>query len=249
MCAHLYRYPILNNHYLSSNANNDSSSNIILDGFFNSVQTYPYRFALLYNGDAVTYSELYHRVLQCADFLRSNYNIMESDVIACSTSNRPEFFQLILACHLLKCTFLPLNASVNPSSNMDVIESCNVKLIIYEHPLPINMDDVRYSNLSYHLLSDEFDAEHTWIGHDNQSCNELQETCSDLLNLSDSNLSNICQFMSTSGTTGKPKIITHSFQNKCIASKQYLPLFKFYESENIFNPSEWPSGCRILLTG
>ena len=63
-------------------------------------------------------------------------------------------------------------------------------------------------------------------------------------------MENVCQFISSSGTTGKPKLITHSFSNKATsAHQQYLPLFRHYESEDIWSPSEYPSGCRVLLTG
>eukprot|EP01084_Bolivina_argentea_P184693 318526_1 len=229
--------------------NINTNGNTILNNFFNSVQTYPYRFALIYDNNGITYQDLYYRVLQCAYYLRDKHNIQPSDVIGCITSNRPEFVQLVLACHILNCTFLPLNPVVNPNINLEMIKNTNTKLIIYENCLPLNLNNTNLPHIALEELYTDFNNESSWIGHTNEQLNILEEICSNISNLNEFSTSNICQFMSTSGTTGKPKLITHTFNNKCIASKQYLPLFKYYKNQDIFDSYDYPSGCRILLTG
>eukprot|EP01083_Nonionella_stella_P079733 218908_1 len=241
----------LNKHPINTNAI-DTNGNAILSDFFKSVDSHPYRFALVYDGNAVTYHELYHRVLQAAVFLRNEYNIMPSDVVSCITSNRPEYFQLILACHLLNCTILPLNGAVNPNINVEIIKNTNVKLIIHEPESMLHItDEMDLHPIQFHSLSSEFDESSSWIGESNQNdaLSDLEDICKSISTSNDYHTSNICQFMSTSGTTGKPKLITHSFENKCIASNQYVPLFQYYSQQDIFRPSDYASGCRILLTG
>ena len=132
--------------------NKYTNGNDILSNFFNSVQTYPYRFALIYNGEAITYRDFYYRVLQCAVFLKQKYQISPSDVIAVSTSNRPEYFQLVLASHILNCTFLPLNPMVNPNVNTEIITNTNVKLIIHEDTLPTELTDNINPNINFKQL-------------------------------------------------------------------------------------------------
>eukprot|EP01083_Nonionella_stella_P079732 218907_1 len=236
----------------------DTNGNTILTDFFKSVELYPYRFACIYNGNGITYRELYHRVLQAAVYLRNEYNIMPSDVVSCITSNRPEYFQLILACHLLNCTFLPLNSAAKPSINIQIIKNTNVKLIIHEHESILHITkEMDLHPIQFHSLCSKFDntnSSNSWIGgcNPNESLSDLdalQDICQSISTSNDYNISNICQFMSTSGTTGTPKLITHSFENKCISSKQYEPLFHYYSQQDISSPSEYPSGCRILLTG
>src|SRR5699024_2806717 len=90
---------------------------------------WPYRTALSYHGEAVTFAEQYHRVCCLARGL-ANLGIGRGDHVATLMSVRPEWFYLSYAVSLLGAVIVPVNVTFKPRELDHVLRCADIKALV-----------------------------------------------------------------------------------------------------------------------
>eukprot|EP01083_Nonionella_stella_P088132 245436_1 len=228
-----------------------SSNNKIVSNFIDTVDKYPDRFAAIHQNEGITYSELYINTLHVALFLKQHYGIKPLDCIATlSYSNHPQILQIILALHMLHAQYVALNVLMNPFTSYipDTLHLTQSKLCIVDNSYEMSPNiDSPHCKI---IPMDQFDAAFHQFKNSPLSLDTLEQSVQGIMNENNSNsMDEICQYISTSGTTGTPKKAMHSFNNKYHAALLCKPLFQQYTSEHLQDAQPYPNGCRLYLGG
>ena len=178
---------------------------------FHAIRT-PDRLAIVYDGERISYAELYERTRQLAAFLRAN-GIGEDDVVGVFMKNSAAFLELAFATSYLGAVFLPINYR---------LVAAEVAYITNDAGAVIVFGDAEYAGVldslpNVHLVDDATQHDlRRLTGSATALPDEVPRKPEDLYRL-----------MYTSGTTDRPKGVMHSYQNfywKCMDHVMSLEL-------------------------
>lgn len=162
------------------------------------VRKTPHRTALVHQGRAVSYAELYERTTRLAHALRTA-GIRRGDRIAYLSANHPSFLEAMFAAGMLGAVFVPLNTRLAAPEIAFQLGDAAVKALIHS-PSHGAMAEA---------LRDETDVRtYISVGPDYEDL--LSEASADPID-EPVGLDDVCAIMYTSGTTGRSKgaMLTH----------------------------------------
>jgi len=93
-------------------------------------ELHPLKEAILYEGKAITYQDLYGRACRAASWLRS-LKIGKGDRVAVMLTNCPEFMEIYLACSRLGAIFVPINFRLAGPELDYILHNCRPRLFIF----------------------------------------------------------------------------------------------------------------------
>jgi acyl-CoA synthetase (AMP-forming)/AMP-acid ligase II len=157
---------------------------------------HPGAVALWWQGEAITYSGLQHRVLQLAARLCASGNA--GDRIGVLAWNCPQFVELIYAASAAGRILVPLNARLAPAELIHQLEHAGVRILFADPALLKSLTDHPDFPVES-LLIPLGQAYESWLTE--SACGKLPDTARD----------DPVWILYTSGTTGKPKgaTLTH----------------------------------------
>lgn len=102
------------------------------------------RDAIVFGGEAITYSALNRQVNQFANALHER-GVRAGDRVAVLLGNRPEFLVTVLACAKLGALFVPLNVRLVPRELEYIIQDAEPRVVLSEPAFEAALDQVRSS--------------------------------------------------------------------------------------------------------
>ena len=158
----------------------------------------PERIAILYDGRAITYGELYQRVLAVAALLAAR-DIGPDAVVAVVMKNSAAFIEIALATSYLGAVFLPINYRLAAAEVDFILDNSGTTLVLADAEC---VDQVANAAPSI-LLDRAAQADSRRLGgRAGDAPSEADRQPEDLFRL-----------MYTSGTTDRPKGVMHSYNN------------------------------------
>jgi acyl-CoA synthetase (AMP-forming)/AMP-acid ligase II len=153
------------------------------------VEASPASLAVAFGLSAVTYGELWERVLRAADLLREE-GVALGDRVLLAAPREPEFLYAYFACHLLRAIAVPYEPDIAPSRFRSIAELLRPRIILTNRQMPVEAPECRSLPLAA-------------LNHSPAPprADEFVEP----------NPEHPADVLLTSGTTGKPKgvILTH----------------------------------------
>jgi o-succinylbenzoate---CoA ligase len=152
----------------------------------------PNRIAFIFEGQSVTYSELFEHTLSNAEKLVT-LGMKKDDYVAVMLRNHIETVYILLALQLLGCRAILLNNRLSTHEIQWQLNNSNATVLITEEAY-----NSKYVGLEGNIIlkSDLFEEKRTTF--------RLEE---------ETNLNEICSIMYTSGTTGNPKGVLQTYGN------------------------------------
>lgn len=159
--------------------------------------------AIVYDGQRISYSNLYDRVLKLADWL-DKQGIGPDSIVALMMKNSPAFFEIKFALSHLGAVSLPLNFRLASDEIQYITEHAGACLLFADEELiettsdltiPVIVMDEAKQGDTRHLSRES-------VGADDRKISVHPRAPNDLFRL-----------MYTSGTTDRPKGVTHSYEN------------------------------------
>ena len=110
-------------------------------------ELHPHKAAVIFEGDRISYLELYRRVNRTSCWLQS-LGIEKGDRVAVMLSNCPEFLELFLACSRLGALFVPINYRLAAPELDYTLSNSRPRLFVFgdefaETVLSLNLNDSR----------------------------------------------------------------------------------------------------------
>lgn len=157
----------------------------------------PERLAVAYDTQRISYADFYDRILRMAGFLKAR-GVQENQVVAVVMKNSAAFLEIAFAVSHIGAVFLPVNFRLAREEVEYIAGNAGAVLILADEEFAAAV-----AGISPHLLLDEH------MQHDGRvlAGDAAPAACSvrrpeDLFRL-----------MYTSGTTDRPKGVTHTYQN------------------------------------
>ncbi|MCL5987845.1 MAG: AMP-binding protein [Candidatus Thermoplasmatota archaeon] len=134
-----------------------------------SVEKWPNKNFLLFNGETFTFLDFRKRVLMWVSYLRKNH-IMEGDVIAVFSKNRPEIAELWMAANRIGAIFSPYNFNLKNEEIRILTDNSSPSILFTDSDLVnelgmkiVKFDDVDLSNSDDYFIETEPDAVSTLL--------------------------------------------------------------------------------------
>jgi len=167
---------------------NETSPRALIGHLAGHARAKPSSLALAFGTRAISYGELWERVLGAADLLREE-GVEHGDRVLLAAPREPEFFCAYFACHLIGAIAVPHEPDIAPAKMRSIIELIDPKIALTRRdgPPEVKCIPLRSTASTYAAdlpQPDEFEGP---------------------------NADAIADILLTSGTTGKPKgvILTH----------------------------------------
>ncbi|TPQ27119.1 AMP-binding protein [Cupriavidus pinatubonensis] len=178
-------------------------------------RTEPGRLALIYGDQRLSYSQLQARVERAAALLVA-HGVGVGDVVALLMKNSAAFLELSLAVSHIGAVFLPVNYRLGKDEVDYIAGHAGVRLLIADEELRASVPD-RVQTL--------------WVGQEAQGDSRLLSSSEALSPQAPhaSSPDHLYRLMYTSGTTDRPKGVTHTYGNmawKCLDHIAALGLTK-----------------------
>jgi len=161
------------------------------------------------SGRQFTYGDLHRRAEYLAGYMRREWNIQPSDVIAILAKNCVEYFEFQFACVRLGAIMLPLNWRLAEPELLYILNDADAKAIVYDSEFTDRLPPLLTKSTANHALRIDI----TGTADDGQP--EYEDTISGQIGgvvMNPQTTHDIpMTIMYTSGTTGHPKgvLITH----------------------------------------
>ncbi|MBV1927703.1 MAG: AMP-binding protein, partial [Rhodobacteraceae bacterium] len=154
--------------------------------------------AIVYQSDRITYAQLWDRTQAVAAFL-SEQGIGKGDVVAVFMKNSAAFLEIAFATSYLGAVFLPVNYRLVANEVDYIAKDSNARIIFTDD----EFSDVTEGLGNVQLVNEAAQGDmRNLVGRNRTIPDEVLRTPEDLFRL-----------MYTSGTTGRPKGVMHSYQN------------------------------------
>jgi len=189
--------------------------------FFETVERYPQKTALLYKKEGVyfpiSYQEFGEKVKVMAVALQK-FGVGKGDMVAILSENRPEWAISDLAAMLTGAVVVPLHTTLSPGAISNILSHCRAKVLIVSNSILLNKFLLGQLNLQFLekviFMQRPTAAEQealkgrifTWAGVFNHNREQQREEI--FLEPDDA-----CSIIYTSGTTGEPKGVMLSHEN------------------------------------
>jgi fatty-acyl-CoA synthase len=160
----------------------------------------PRKPAIIFDGEALSYSALDARIARAAGALKNQFGINRGDRIAILSLNRPDYLVLLYACARLGAMLVPLNWRSAIAEQMFILSDAAVKVLFVEQEFADIIPALAKSSAATRIVGLDFHAPPQGhcldsLLHDGgtDSRNPHVDTSAPLL------------IVYTSGTTGRPK--------------------------------------------
>ena len=159
----------------------------------------PERTAILFNDQAISYVDFYHRVVQMSGYMQAR-GIGKGDVVALFMKNSPAFLEITYAASHLGAVFLPINYRLSPVEAQFILEDSRSKLLFVD----AEFEAVSVLPFDRIVLDSTAQADSRMLSGVSEAkpARRLVTHPDDLARL-----------MYTSGTTSHPKGVMHTYSN------------------------------------
>jgi fatty-acyl-CoA synthase len=157
----------------------------------------PERLAMRYGDTRITYSDLFDRTCRVAGILASR-GVGRGDIVALLMKNSAAFIEIALAASHLGAVMLPINYRLSRDEVDFILHHAGAKFLCVDEALQDNAGDIARLVVSP-------DLEHGLSG--------LDPAASPVVEPVPVVTSDMFRLMYTSGTTGRPKGVMHSYEN------------------------------------
>lgn len=156
----------------------------------------PGRIALTYDGDQISYQAFYGRIEKAAAFLLAQ-GIRRGDVVAVLMKNSPAFLEIAFAVSHIGAVFLPINFRLHTHEVEYICENSEAQMLFADSEF------AQEHNKIPTVYVDESLQRSTASLSENHPPAPMQEV----------EPGDLFRLMYTSGTTGRPKGVMHSYDN------------------------------------
>jgi fatty-acyl-CoA synthase len=157
----------------------------------------PEQLAIRYGTTRITYSELFDRTCRVAGILASQ-GVVRGDIVALLMKNSAAFIEITLATSHLGAVILPINYRLSRDEVDFILQHAGAKFLCVDEALQDNASDIARLVVTPAL-------EHGMSG--------LDPTAPPIVEPAPMVTSDMFRLMYTSGTTGRPKGVMHSYEN------------------------------------
>lgn len=158
----------------------------------------PDRLALVYEGQHITYAELYDRIEKMARYLAAR-GIGKNDIVAVFMKNSAAFLEIAFAASYLGAVFLPINFRLSTEECAFIARHAGAKILLAD----ADFSDVRNVIPDVIFLDENAQKDSTTLGAASLPPVALAARMPD----------DIFRLMYTSGTTDRPKGVIHTYSN------------------------------------
>jgi fatty-acyl-CoA synthase len=156
--------------------------------------------AIIFEGEALSYSALDARIARAAGALKNQLGISRGDRIAILSLNRPDYLVLLYACARLGALLVPLNWRSAIAEQMFIMSDAAVKVLFVEREFADVLPQLANSSVGTYVVGLDFAAPPQ--AHTFESL--LEGGCTDSRNPHVGTSAPLL-IVYTSGTTGRPK--------------------------------------------
>ena len=160
----------------------------------------PHAEALIFEDLRITYAEFYQRVGQVAEWLRDDLDVSPGMIVALLMKNAPAYFELVFALSHVGAVTLPLNYRLSGGEIDYITDHAGAELIIVDDafaPLTAGL------TLSRQVVPNEARYDLRQLTGADRPISAAHDCTPDTL----------YRLMYTSGTTDRPKGVTHTYGN------------------------------------
>lgn len=154
--------------------------------------------AIIYRDEPISYAQFEQRIRRLAA-LMARHRIGEDDVVALVMKNSPAFLDVVFAASYLGAVFLPVNYRLGPGEAQYILRDAGARLLLVDEEFE-----------SLHDLIDDVVVVDQQAQADSRSLSDPQWPTPDCRMRHPRDL---FRLMYTSGTTGRPKGVMHSYEN------------------------------------
>ncbi|MGD2097775.1 MAG: long-chain fatty acid--CoA ligase [Desulfobacterales bacterium] len=174
---------------------------------------HPYKCAIIFKDEKITYVELNERANRASCWLQS-IGIEKGDRVAAMLNNCPEFIELFLACARLGAIFVPLNFRLAAAELEYLLKNCRPRLFVFGQEFSDTVDrlDVAHSRPAVTLSSvGQEPSDSSIIDYIPTSATFAHQSPFLTRSLGPTDPEEPQVIMYTSGTTGRPKgaVLSH----------------------------------------
>lgn len=191
------------------------------DLLIKSANSFPDKIALIENEKKITYKDLLTKVDQLQKWICS-LNLNENTIIAIFLPNSIEYVTAYFSISMSGFTILPIYSKLTKSEISNILEFSGVEIVITSKQGAKKIpDDYKV------FLTEEY--------------NELALSSEVILNNKKS-LNEVALLLQTSGTTSKPKLVSHSFTSIVSNMKKHIESLNLTEEDKVLITLPMPFG-------